>query len=147
MQQTFIIGSREFTAVMPNVLDANSIMMRAKKKLMPSALKLLSGGDDVSSLNNAQLMVALADALDEETIDELVLPFFNHCKVYLVEEKRFLRTKTDVNSSFTMSNFFEFYELVFEVARFVFPPFFEAAMSRFGVQTQEGQQNKGNTEN
>lgn len=146
-QKQFIIGNREFTATMPNPLDANKILMKAKKMAIPSAMKLFASKQDIASLNAAEAIIVLADILDETAVDEIVLPFFGFCRVYAVEEKQFIKGSMDVNKLFTMENFFDFYELVYEVARFVYSPFFEAAARRFGLQQSNNSKAVETTEN
>lgn len=134
MSQTFIVGNREYTCQPMNPFAGNKILMRIQKVATPILGALAGGG--AKSLADMDVGVAarlLADNLDELMMDDIVLPMFAEAKVFDNEKKRFIRSGADIDVVFTIENLFDLYELIWEVGRFQFTPFFEKMAARFGV--------------
>jgi hypothetical protein len=60
---------------------------------------------------------------------------FAESRVYCAETKKFIKSGTDIDQCFTTENLFDLYELIFEVARYQFGPFFASLVDRFGALT------------
>jgi len=133
-QQTFIIGNREFTCVRMNAFAANKLMMRLQKVALPVIGTLMGGGQAIGDMDVSKAARIISENIDESVMDNIVLPMFNEAKVYAVEEKKFVKGPTEINMVFTAENLFDLYELIFEVGKFQFSPFFSALMGRFGNQ-------------
>lgn len=133
--QTIIVGGREFTVHRMNAFAANKLLMRIQKVVVP-VLGSLMGGAGAKSLADVDVEVAaraLSTHLDEALFDTIVLPMFEESKLFLNEKKAFIRTGVDISQNFTTQNLFDLYELIFEIGRFQFGPFFESAVARFGA--------------
>lgn len=135
-QETFIVGTREFTCVRMNAFEANKLLMRLQKIAVPVMGSLMSGGKGLGDIDVQEAARVVASNLDESIMENIVLPLFTDSRLYCVETKRFVKNGTDINQCFTTENLFELYELIFEVARFQFGPFFSSLVARFGVLTE-----------
>ena len=134
-QETFIIGSREFTCVRMNAFAANKLLMRLQKIAMPVMGSLMGAGKGLGDIDVKEAAAAIAEHLDESLMDTIVLPMFAEAKVFSAENKKFVKSGTDIDQCFTTENLFDLYQLIFEVARYQFGPFFASLAERFGSLT------------
>ena len=134
-QETFIIGSREFTCVRMNAFAANKLLMRLQKIAVPVMGSLMGAGKGLGDIDVKEAATAIAEHLDETLMDTIVLPMFAEAKVFSAENKKFVKSGTDIDQCFTTENLFDLYQLIFEVARYQFGPFFASLAERFGSLT------------
>lgn len=134
-QETFIIGSREFTCVRMNAFAANKLLMRLQKIAVPVMGSLMGAGKGLGDIDVKEAATAIAEHLDESLMDTIVLPMFAEAKVFSAENKKFVKSGTDIDQCFTTENLFDLYQLIFEVARYQFGPFFASLAERFGSLT------------
>jgi hypothetical protein len=134
-QETFIIGSREFTCVRMNAFAANRLLMRLQKIAVPVMGTLMGAGKGLGDIDVKEAATAIAEHLDESLMDTIVLPMFAEAKVFSAEQKKFVKSGTDIDQCFTTENLFDLYQLIFEVARYQFGPFFGSLVERFGSLT------------
>jgi len=134
-QETFIIGSREFTCVRMNAFAANRLLMRLQKIAVPVMGTLMGAGKGLGDIDVKEAAAAIAEHLDESQMDTIVLPMFAEAKVFSAEQKKFVKSGTDIDQCFTTENLFDLYQLIFEVARYQFGPFFGSLVERFGSLT------------
>lgn len=134
-QETFIIGSREFTCVRMNAFAANRLLMRLQKIAVPVMGTLMGAGKGLGDIDVKEAAAAIAEHLDETLMDTIVLPMFAEAKVFSAEQKKFVKSGTDIDQCFTTENLFDLYQLIFEVARYQFGPFFASLVERFGSLT------------
>lgn len=135
-QETFIVESREFTAVRMNAFAANKLLMRIQKIAVPIIGSLVGTGKSLGDIDVKEAAQVIAGNLDESIMDNIVLPLFAESRVYCVETKKFIKVGTDIDQCFTTENLFDLYELIFEVARYQFGPFFASLVERFGALTE-----------
>lgn len=131
-QETFIIGSREFTCARMNAFAANKLLMRIQKIAVPVMGSLMGAGKGIGDIDVKEAAAAIAEHLDETLMDTIVLPMFAEAKVFSAENKKFVKSGTDIDQCFTTENLFDLYQLIFEVARYQFGPFFGSLAERFG---------------
>lgn len=134
-QETFIVGSREFTCVRMNAFAANKLLMRLQKIAVPVMGSLMGGGKGLGDIDVKEAAQVIAANLDESVMENIVLPLFAESKVFSAENKKFVKSGTDIDQCFTTENLFNLYELIFEVARYQFGPFFASLVERFGALT------------
>ena len=134
-QETFIVGSREFTCVRMNAFSANKLLMRLQKIAVPVMGSLMGGGKGLGDIDVKEAAQVIAANLDESIMENIVLPLFAESKVFSAENKKFVKSGTDIDQCFTTENLFDLYELIFEVARYQFGPFFASLVERFGALT------------
>ena len=137
-QETFIVGSREFTCVRMNAFAANKLLMRLQKIAVPVMGSLMGAGKGLGDIDVKEAAQVIAGNLDESIMDNIVLPLFAESRVYYAETKKFIKSGTDIDQCFTTENLFDLYELIFEVARYQFGPFFASLVERFGALTEGG---------
>lgn len=130
--ETFIVGNREYTCVRMNAFAANKLFLRLQKVLVPVLGALVSQKGSIGDVDVKEAAMLLAEHLDEKIIDDIVFPLFAESRVYSVEHKRQIKSGTDVDLCFTTENLFDFYELIFLVAKHQFGPFIKSLASRFG---------------
>lgn len=133
---TFIIGNKEFTCVRMNAFAANKILLRIQKIAFPILGSVMTGNKSILDMDVKKAAEVIAEHLTEDIFENIVFPMFSESKVYCNELKKFVRNETELNQVFTSEELFTLYELIFEVARFQYKPFFEAMMSRFGEVTE-----------
>ena len=131
-QETFIVGNREFTCVRMNAFTANNLMLRIQKIALPVIGSMIGGGNGLGEINVTDAARIISQSIDEGVMTDIVLPMFAESKLYSVEDKRFVKDAAGINLTFTAENLFDMYELIFEVGRYQFAPFFSALMARFG---------------
>jgi len=132
---TFYINSREFTCVRMNAFAANKHLMRLQKIIVPvfgAACGGATSGLADLDIDLEKAVAVISEHLDEQLLESVVLPLFAEARVYHVESKVFIKGPSDIDRVFTSDNLFDLYELVFEVARHQFGPFFVSLASRFG---------------
>ena len=134
-QETFIIGSREFTCVRMNAFAANKLLMRLQKIVTPVAGSLIGSGKGLMDINVKDAAQVISEHLDESVMDTIVLPLLSEARAFCVEEKRFIKSATDIDQCFTTENLFDLYELIFEIGKYQFSPFFLSLSNRFGSLT------------
>ena len=93
---------------------------------------MAGGTKNIGDVDVKEAAGVIAANIDESVIDEIVLPMFAASRVYCIENKKFIKGETDIDQCFTVDTLFDFYELVFLVARFQFAPFFQTLAGRFG---------------
>lgn len=136
-QETFIVGSREFTCVRMNAFAANKLLMRLQKIAVPVMGSLMGAGKGLGDVDVKEAAAAIAEHLDESLMDTIVLPMFAEAKVFSVENKKFIKSGAEIDQCFTTENLFDFYELIFQVARYQLGPFFAQLADRFGNLTAD----------
>ena len=150
MQETFIIGNTEYTAMKLNAFDANKLLLRLNKIVLPVIGGLTKGkqGKDVNLLDMdlSEATGIIAENLTEEVMDTIIFPMFAGSKVYSVEKKLFIKDGASINQVFTTDNLFDLYELVWEVLKFNFAGFFGQVAARFGRLTEASASQKKTSE-
>lgn len=141
--ETIIIGQSEYTAMKMNAFEANRILLRLNKIILPVIGGLTKGKNGGSvNLMDADLSEVtgiIAENLTEEVMDTIVLPMFVQSRVYMVDKKVFVKDAMSINQSFTTDNLFDLYELIWEVLKLNFSAFFSKTAGRFGSLTAGAQ--------
>lgn len=132
MSETFIIGNREFTCHRMNAFAASKMQLRLQKIALPVIGSLIGTGKGVADMDVAQAAAAISEHLTEDMLDTLVLPMFAEAKVFCSDPKTFIKTGADIDKVFTAETLFDFYELIYQVGRYQFAPFFSQMAGRFG---------------
>lgn len=134
MSERIIIGAEEYTAMKMNAFEANAILLRLNKVILPVIGGLTKGRQNVNILDADLSEVAgiIAENLTEEVMTSIVLPMFKGSKVYSVEKKLFIDKEAAINVAFTVDNLFDLYTLIWEVLRLNFEVFFRKAAASFG---------------
>lgn len=132
---SIIIGAEEYTAHKMNAFEANAILLRLNKVILPVIGGLTKDRQEGVSLLDADLSEVagiIAENLTEEVMTTIVLPMFKGSKVYSVEKKLFIDKEAAINVVFTVDNLFDLYTLIWEVLKLNFEVFFRKAAASFG---------------
>lgn len=134
---SIIIGSEEYTALKMNAFEANAILLRLNKIILPVIGGLTKGKSSVNLLDADLSEVAgiIAENLNEQVMETIVLPMFKGSKVYSVEKKLFIDKEAAINVVFTVDTLSDLYILIWEVLKLNFEPFFRKAAANFGSLT------------
>ena len=134
MSERIVIGSEEYTAMKMNAFEANAILLRLNKVILPVIGGLTKGRQNINLLDADLSEVAgiIAENLTEEVMTTIVLPMFKGSKVYSVEKKLFIDKEAAINVAFTVDNLFDLYTLIWEVLKLNFEVFFRKAAASFG---------------
>ena len=130
-QETFIVGGREYTAFRMNAFAANKLVLRLQKIILPIFGAAL-GGQKLGDMDVKQAAAMIAEHVDETVMDSIVLPLFAESRVFDTEREKAIKTAADIDVCFTSENLFDLYELIFEIGRWQFGPFFVQLMTRIG---------------
>lgn len=130
--ETFIVGGKEYTCFKMNAFFANKLLMRLQKVAVPVMGSLMSAGKGLGDIDVKEAAQVIAENLNEEIMDSIILPMMQESKVYSVDHKRFIKSGSDIDQCFTVETLFDFYELAFLVGRVNFAPFLSSLLSRFG---------------
>ena len=137
MSERIIIGSEEYTALKMNAFEANAILLRLNKIILPVIGGLTKGKQNVNLLDAdlSEVATIIAENLNEEVMNNIVLPMFKGSKVYSIEKKLFIDKEAAINVVFTVDNLFDLYTLIWEVLKLNFEVFFRKAAANFGSLT------------
>lgn len=125
--EIFIVGGREFTCVPMNAFEANKLLLRLQKILLPAFGSLTNGiskGSNFLDMDVSEAAVILSEKLDEGIMESIVIPMFKSSQLYCASEKIKLDSSTNIDRLFTVKNLFDLYELIFLVGKYQFGPFF-----------------------
>ena len=132
--QTFIIREQEFTCHRMNAFAANKLLLRIQKVAVPviAAIASEDAGKNLMDMDVKEAAGLLSQHLDESLMDDIVLPMFAESKVFSASHKKFITKPIDIDQCFTTEYLFDMYELIFEVMKYQFGPFFVSLMERLG---------------
>lgn len=132
--EAIIIGNREYTCHRMNAFEANRLLLRIQKIVLPifGAAVGESGSKSIGDIDVSKAVAMISEHLTEDAVDTIVLPMFAASKLHDNEAKRFIRTAADVDMCFSSETLLDMYELIWEVGKYQFGPFFGQLASRFG---------------
>ena len=132
MRETFIIGGKEYSALKIPAFEANQIIMKLQRLILP-VLGGMTGGQSIADLDTKDAFAIISEKLDDTVMTDIVLPMFKLSQVADVEGKFKIDTSTAINKAFgDADGLADMYELIFEVLRFNFGSFFTKLADRFG---------------
>lgn len=135
-RETFIIGSREFAASKIAPFEANSIIMKLQKLILPVLGEMV--GDKTKPANIMDMDISsalniLSERLDDKTMTDIILPMFKLSQVACTTDNVKIDSPASINKVFVDADgLADLYELVFEVLKFNFASFFAKVAERFG---------------
>lgn len=129
---TFEIGGKEFSAVKMNAFAAAKHLVKLKCLLD----KGLANGTNANAIQ-------LLAGVDESTLEGVILPILKDSLVTCVTDGKKIDSPANVNAVFTVDTLFDFFELSWEVLKLNFAPFFERALSLFGLDLGELKERAG----
>jgi hypothetical protein len=141
-----IIGNREFATTKLGAFEANGILLKLKKIILPVIGEMVGeakGATNVMDMDIKEALNVLAEKIDEDTMNNIVLPMFKISQTACLECKTKIDSPLAINKVFANEDgLIEMYELIFEVLKYNYRGFFVAAMLRFGNKDGAGMANK-----
>lgn len=132
-RETFIIGGKEFSAGKIAPFAANGIILKLKNIVLPLIGSLSGKGNNLLDMDLKDAFEVISQKLDDSTMTEIVMPMFKLAQVASVTDNIKIDSPQAIDKVFTVDTLGDLYELIFEVLRYNFQPFFVSAMSRFGT--------------
>ena len=132
-RQSFFIGNKEFQASKIPAFEANEIILKLQKLILPVLGGM--GGKSIADMDTRQALEIISEKLDGRVMEDIVLPMFRLSRVACTSDGKpyELNSPTNMNKAFGDSDgLADMYELIFEVLRFNFASFFIKLMERFG---------------
>ena len=126
--ETIVVNSAEYTALKMNAFDANKLLIRINKIVLPVMANMGKGIDtDFSKISDV-----LVQNLNEEVMDSIIFPLLNFSKVYSAEKKMFIKDAASMNMCYTVETLPDFYLLIWEVLKLNYESFFHKVAANFG---------------
>lgn len=128
-RQTFIIGSKEYAASKIPAFQANQIILKLQKLILPVIGEVVGGGLDRDMRVIAE---TVSQKLDESVMADIIMPMFKLAQVASVTDNVKIDSEVNFNKVFTADDLGDFYELVYEVLNYNFGNFIAGLIRRFG---------------
>ena len=122
----FTVGGKEFSAAKMNAFSAARHLVKLKTLLD----KGLAQGTEANA-------IALLSGIDEKTLDNVIMPVMRDALATSVTDGVKLDNENNVNKVFTADTLFDFFQVVWEVLKLNFAPFFTQILSLFGLSPEE----------
>lgn len=134
-RETFIVGGKEYAAFKIPAFEANQIIMKLQRLVLP-VLGGMTGGQSIADMDTKDAFAIISEKLDDSVMTDIVLPMFRLSQVASVEGKFKIDSSIAINKAFgDADGLADMYELIFEVLRFNFGSFFTKLADRFGNQS------------
>lgn len=135
-RETVIIGDKEFAMSKIPAFQANGIILKLQKLVLP-VIGEVAGGAKGGSVNLLEMDVRgafdiMSSKLDESVMSDIVMPMFKLAQVACTSDNIKIDSDAAINKVFTVDTLGDMYELIFEVLKFNFGNFFSGLMARFG---------------
>ncbi|QKJ86685.1 hypothetical protein PMPD1_1735 [Paramixta manurensis] len=118
----FVIGEKEFSAIKVNAFSAARHLVKLKTLLD----KGLAQGTEANA-------IALLSGVDEKTLETVIMPILRDALVTCTTDNVKLDNEQNVNRVFTADTLFDFFDVIWEVLKLNFAPFFTRVLNLFGL--------------
>jgi hypothetical protein len=127
---SILIGSKEYACFKIPAFQANSILLKLQKLVLPVIGEMTTGkGLDMDVRQIADVVSA---KLDDSVMLEIIMPMFKLSQVSSVTDNVKIDSPQNFDKVFSVDDLGDFYELVFEVLKYNFGNFFSSLAARFG---------------
>lgn len=132
-RQSFIVGSKEFQASKISAIQANQLILKIQRLVLPVLGGM--GGKGLADMDTKDAFAIISEKLDESVMTDIVFPMFALSQVACTSESPAF--KLDTPRAFDKAfgdadGLADMYALIFEVLRFNFGAFFISLKDRFG---------------
>lgn len=134
-RESFIVGGKEYQASKIPAFEANGIILRLQRLVLP-VLGGMAGGKSLADLDAKEAMEIISTKLDDAVMTDIVMPMFKLSRVACTSESPAyeLNSSTNFNKAFVDADgLADMYELIFLVLRYNFGAFFTKLAERFGA--------------
>lgn len=140
-RETTIIGDKEYAYSKIAAFQANSILLKLQKIVLPVIGEVAGDGGKVTSIMDidiGQAFQVLSEKLDESIITDIVLPMFKLSQVACTTDSIKIDSSMAIDKVFVDADgLADFYTLVYEVLKYNFAGFFMQLANRFGGKSGE----------
>ncbi|KTJ34657.1 hypothetical protein ASU85_10710 [Klebsiella aerogenes] len=123
---TFNVGEKEFSAAKMNAFSAAKHLVKLKTLLD----KGLAQGTEANA-------IALLSGVDEKTLETVIMPIMRDAMAACVTDGVKLDSEQNINRVFTADTLFDLFQVIWEVLKLNFAPFFTQILSLFGLSPEE----------
>lgn len=135
-RESIFIKDKEYSASKIGAFEANGIILKLQKLILPVIGELAGDGSNKTDVMNMDVGAAfqiISSKLDDSVMSDIVLPMFKLSQVASVTDSMKIDSPVAINKVFQDADgLADFYELIFEVLKFNFSGFFVSLMARFG---------------
>jgi hypothetical protein len=136
-RESIIIGDKEYAASKIGAFEANGLILKLQKLILPVVGELAGDGKakvDVMNMDVSAAFQVISEKLDDSVMTDIVLPMFKLSQVAIITgEKMKIDSPQSINKVFQDADgLADLYELIYEVLKFNFGSFFTKLMARFG---------------
>ena len=125
-----IIGQKEYAFYKIPAFQANAILLKLQKLVLPVIGEMTSGkGLD---MDMRQVADAVSAKLDDSVMSDIIMPMFKLANVASVTDNVKIDSPVNFDKVFSVDELGDFYELVFEVLKYNYGNFFGSLAARFG---------------
>ncbi len=128
-RESFFIGTKEYAASKIPAFQANAIILKLQKIVLPVIGEMTNGGLDKDI---RQIAEVVSGSLDESVMPDIIMPMFKLAQVASVTDNIKIDSQPNFDKVFTVDDLGDFYELVYEVLKYNFGNFFSSLAARFG---------------
>lgn len=129
MRETFIIGDKEYSASKIAAFEANGIILKLQKLILP-VLGGMAGGGNIMDMDVNAAFKTISEKLDESVMTDIVMPMFKLAQVACITDNCKIDSPQAINKVFNDADgLADLYTLIFDVLKFNFSGFF----SRMGA--------------
>jgi len=135
-RETTIIGEREFAYSKIAAFEANSILLKLQKIVLPVFGEIAGDGKkniDILDMDMNNVFTIISSKLDDSVMTDIVLPMFKLAQVASVTDNVKIDSNVNINRVFVDADgLSDLYLLIFEVLKYNFSGFFTKLMGNFG---------------
>lgn len=133
-RESFIVGGKEYQATKIPAFDANSIILKLQRIILP-VLGGMAVGKSLADMDAKEAMQIISEKLDDSVMTDIIMPMFKLSRVACTSDGQAfeLNSSTNFNKAFgDADGLADMYELIFLVLKYNFGAFFTSLAARFG---------------
>lgn len=132
-RESIFIKDKEFTTSKIGAFEANGIILKLQKLILPVLGEVAGGGKNVMDMDVGSAFKIISEKLDDSVMTDIVMPMFKLSQVASVTDQVKIDSSAAINKVFQDADgLADFYELIYEVLKFNFGGFFTSMAERFG---------------
>lgn len=135
-RESFFIGDKEYAASKIGAFEANRIILKLQKLVLPVIGELAGDGKqktDIMNMDISNVFEMISSKLDDSVMTDIVLPMFKLSQVACVTDNIKIDSPIAIDKVFgDADGLADFYTLIFDVLKFNFGSFFSQVAARFG---------------
>jgi len=132
-RESIIIGDKEYGVSKLGAFEANGIILKLQKLILPVIGEVAGGGSNVMNMDISKAFQIISQQLDESVMTDIILPTFKLAQVASITDNIKIDSSVNINKVFIDADgLADFYVLVFEVLKYNYGGFFQKMLAHFG---------------